>query len=146
MSPQTLGILIGGLLPAFLFGYSNVAVKAATNAGLSVSFVLICAGLANLVVGAVLYVFLPEQTVNAKAAAIMFSGGLMWGISMACITIAIVRFSSPISVLTPLFNMNSLVAVLLALWLFAEWRQVHVPQLLIGTVFVVIGGALVAKA
>jgi len=32
------------------------------------------------------------------------------------------------------------------LWLFAEWKQVHTMQLLIGSALIVVGGTLVARA
>jgi hypothetical protein len=42
--------------------------------------------------------------------------------------------------------MNTLISVLLALWVFAEWKQVKVPQLLIGTLLIMAGGIMVAKS
>jgi hypothetical protein len=42
--------------------------------------------------------------------------------------------------------MNTLITVLLALWVFAEWKTVHIPQLLLGSILIVIGGTLVARA
>jgi len=146
MTPQTLGLIIGGILPAFFFGYSNVAVKMSTNAGLGLPYVLLMSGAGGVVVGGVLLFMNPESAVNTKSALIMFSGGLIWAISMACITYAITKFNMPLSQLNPLFNLNTLVAVLASLWLFAEWQQVKVPQLLMGSLLIVAGGALVARA
>jgi transporter family protein len=57
-----------------------------------------------------------------------------------------VKFETPIAKLTPLYNMNTLIVVLLALWIFAEWKEVKVLQLLIGAVLIVMGGVLVARA
>lgn len=50
------------------------------------------------------------------------------------------------SKLVPFFNMNTLVSVALILWIFAEWQSVNVLKFLIGVIFVVLGGTLVALA
>ncbi len=146
MQPQTLGLIIGGLVPALCFGYSNIAVKLSTNAGLSIPFVLLFAGLGNIAVATVLLFVFPDHSVTMRSGLWMFTGGVAWAFGMSGVTIAIVKFGAPVSQLTPLFNMNTLVAVLLALLIFAEWQNVKVPQLLLGSVFIVIGGTLVARA
>jgi uncharacterized membrane protein len=48
--------------------------------------------------------------------------------------------------LTPLYNMNVLVTVVLGLLLFAEYRDVHVVRLLGGTILLMAGALLVAGA
>ncbi len=42
--------------------------------------------------------------------------------------------------------MNTLVAVCIGLVAFAEWKDVHISKLIIGSVLVVIGGTLVANS
>lgn len=145
MQPQTLGLIIGGLIPALCFGYSNIAVKLSTNAGLSVPFVLLMTGVGNIVVGGLLLFFFQDHSVSVRSALWMFTGGAAWAFGMTGVTIAIVKYGAPMSQLTPLFNMNTLVAVLFALLIFAEWQNVKVPQLL-GSLLIVIGGTLVARA
>lgn len=146
MTPQTLGLLVGGLLPALFFGYSNVAVKLATNAGMSVAYVLIFAGLGNLLIGGVLLFLMSDHTVSLRSGFWMFTGGTVWSLGMMCVTFGIVKYEMPVSQLAPLYNMNTLVAVVLALWIFAEWQSLRVPQLVIGSIFIVLGGTLVARA
>jgi len=58
----------------------------------------------------------------------------------------LVKHDAPISIIVPLFNMNSLVSVLLGLWIFAEWRDVNTVKLLAGTVLITAGGTLVATS
>ena len=48
--------------------------------------------------------------------------------------------NSTLSKLAPLYNMNTLVVVLLALVVYAEWRDVHLAKLLAGAALVVLGG------
>lgn len=146
MSTQTLGIVIGGLVPALLFGISNVLVKFATEKGISLPLYAIITGLAVLTVGIALLFLFPERVISKESGAITFIGGLIWASSMACIVIGLQRYDASISVITPLFNLNTLIAVGIGLWVFSEWKTVHVPQLLVGSFLIVIGGALVARA
>jgi hypothetical protein len=62
------------------------------------------------------------------------------------VAFTLTRYSTPISKLVPLYNMNTLVAVCIGLVAFAEWKDVQVPQLIAGSVLVVLGGTLVANA
>ena len=146
MSSQTLGIIIGGLIPGVLFGVSNVLVKFATQKGIALPLYLVITGVAVMTVGIVLFFFLPEREISTSAGSIAFVGGLVWALGMTCIVIALQKYAASISVLTPLFNLNTLIAVAIGLWVFSEWQTVRVPQLLIGSVFIVIGGTLVARA
>ena len=48
--------------------------------------------------------------------------------------------------LAPLYNMNTMVAVLIGLWAFSEWKELDMLRLLSGVVLIVIGGTLVSRA
>ena len=146
MSPHAIGILIGGLLPAILFSITNLSTKAVSNAGIGVGWYVVFAGAGVTIMGGILLFLFPERMISAKYA--LFSGfaGFAWGLGIGCIVIALNKFGNPIGVLTPLFNLNTLITVLVALWIFAEWKQVKIPQLLIGSVLIVVGGVFVARA
>lgn len=62
------------------------------------------------------------------------------------VAIAYSRFKMPVSKLVPLFNTNTLVAVVLGLLIFNEWKTINSPKLIIGAILVVIGGTLVTNA
>lgn len=146
MQPQTLGIIIGGLLPGLIFGLSNVVVKLATQKGIALPLYIIITGFAVVTVGVVLLFVLPERNMSPTSGAIAFMGGALWATGMTCIVIALQKYGSSISVLTPLFNMNTLVAVVLGMWIFAEWKTVSVPQLVLGAVLITVGATVVARA
>lgn len=146
MSTQTWGLVIGGLLPALLFGFSNVFAKAANSAGIGLGLYIISIGASVAVVGILIYLLQPDNTFSLKALLHTAGVGLSWAIGSACIAYALVKHSARISTLVPLFNMNSLVAVLLGLWLFAEWKDVNALKLLAGAVLIAVGGTLVASA
>ena len=68
--------------------------------------------------------------------------GSVYGVYFDCST----KYSASISTLVPLYNLNTLIAVSVGLLVFAEWKTVAVPQLLFGSVLIVVGGTLVARA
>jgi uncharacterized membrane protein len=72
--------------------------------------------------------------------------GLTWGIASGLVAYSLLNFSVPISQLVPLYNMNTLVAVLLALLIFSEWRDLNTIKLISGSVLIVIGAIFVANA
>lgn len=59
---------------------------------------------------------------------------------------ALIRYDAAVSQLAPLYNMNTLVAVLLGLLVFAEFRDVQVLRLAAGALLIVLGGWLVSGA
>lgn len=72
--------------------------------------------------------------------------GASWAAGMALVALALTRYGVPLSKLAPLYNMNTLVVVLLALIVFAEAREVAFPRLLLGTLLILAGGVVVARA
>ena len=146
MSPQTLGIIIGGLIPAVLYGFSGMFAKASNDAGISVGLYLLIIGLTIVVTGGIFAIVNPDNTLSLKSGAHALGFGLTWGIATGLIAIALAKYHAPLSQLAPLYNMNTLVTVVLALWIFSEWNQVKVPQLLLGSLLIIAGGMLVARA
>ena len=146
MNPQLLGIIIGGLLPAIVYGLSGVASKASISEGIGLGIYLIIIGVFIALTGIVIFGFDPDKTYTMRAGVYAASFGIAWGLGTAGVAIAMAKYSAPLSKLVPLYNMNTLIAVLLALWIFAEWQQVKVPQLLLGSLLIVVGGTLVARA
>ena len=95
------------------------------------------------------------ERVLLKLSGESFSGDDDYGINVGVLTevaheikkvTAMGRFDANISQLTPLFNMNTLVVVLLGLWIFKEHQHVRPLPLLLGAGMVVLGAVLVARA
>ncbi|MDD4287959.1 MAG: hypothetical protein PHO20_00020 [Candidatus Peribacteraceae bacterium] len=146
MTPQTTGLIIGGLLPALLYGASAIFQRGSTGIGIGIGPFMIAAGIAVLLTGtALLWLDLGREW-SVRSALLAMGSGAAWGIGTSLVAVALVRYGIPLGKLVPLYSMNSLIAVTLALWIFAEWKQVKVPQLLIGSILIVIGGTLVARA
>ncbi len=146
MSNAILGIVIGGIAPAILYGVSGLFSKSSTNAGIGIGIYLLIIGLAVLFVGVGFFIALPDRTLSVRSGLHAAGFGITWALGSGLVAIALSQFGAPIGKLVPLYNMNTLIVVLLGLWLFSEWKQVDMTQLLIGTMFIIVGGTLVARA
>lgn len=146
MSPKLLGLIIGGLLPALFYGLSSVFAKTSTNAGMSVGGHLFFIGIAISAVGVLFNWMLPGNVPSLYAAVSSSMQGVFWALGTGCIVLSLIKYQAPLAKLVPLYNMNTLVTVGLALVIFAEWRQVNPIQLLCGAGLIIVGGILVSGA
>lgn len=146
MTPQTTGLIVGGLLPAFFFGLSGVFAKPATQAGISTGFYLTILGLAAASVGLLFCFVSPDRTISFRSGGLTAIVGVTWAIAAGLVAVALTSYGVPVAKLVPLYNMNTLVAVLLALVVFSEWRDVNAVRLLVGSLLIVAGGSLVATS
>ncbi|MGF1498837.1 MAG: hypothetical protein ACFB8W_18725 [Elainellaceae cyanobacterium] len=146
MSPQAMGLIVGGLLPALLYGVAGVFAKISTNAGMPVGSHLICIGLAVSGAGITLNNLLPGRFPSSTAMLSSGTMGLLWGLGTGLVALGLLRYQAPLAKLVPLYNMNTLVTVLIALLVFVEWRDVNLPRLMVGAALVVVGGVLVSSA
>lgn len=144
---QWLGLIIGGVIPACLFGVSNLFSKMSVNAGISTSLYLFSIS-CGVFVAAVFCVFLyPEpNVVNFKSSFFAALNGFIWAFGTGLIALAMSKYQAPLSKLVPIYNMNTLIAVLLALVVFSEWQGLSITKLIIGSVLIVAGGVLVSQA
>lgn len=140
------GLLVGGLLPALLFGITGILQKFYGRAGGGTGWYLPLVGLGVAATGLVALPFLGERAMTVRAGGVALGIGVSWGLGMIAVVLGLERFGAPLSKLAPLYNLNTLVVVLLALVLFTEGRDVNVPRLLAGAALIVAGGALVARA
>jgi drug/metabolite transporter (DMT)-like permease len=146
MQKATLALLIGGLLPAFLFGISGVLQKTSAKAGIGIGPYLIVIGLVVVVVGLVVTAVQGDRTLNFTSVINTCGYGIFWASGIMCIALALGQYDAKISQLVPLYNMNTLVAVGLGITLLGEWREVNPWQLLLGAGLAVAGGILAATA
>lgn len=146
MSTKTTALLIGGFLPALIYGGSAIFQKLSANSGISISVYLVAVGIGVMVAGVGFYLFDNTTVFSLKAGSYAGLFGLTWGIASGLVAYALLNFSVPISQLVPLYNMNTLVAVLLALLIFSEWKDLNTIKLLTGSVLIVIGAIFVANA
>lgn len=146
MSPNLLGLIIGGVLPALFYGVSSIFAKSSANAGMAVGGHLVFIGIAISATGVLFNVLLPGNIPSLFAIASSSMQGLFWALGTGCIVVSLLKYQAPLAKLVPLYNMNTLITVGLALVIFAEWRQVSPVQLLLGAGLIIIGGILVSGA
>jgi len=144
MSDTQLGILVGGIIPALLFGISGICQKLSNQHGISTGAYVVSVGLGVVLVGVALCLFNTSQTANMKSIIPAVIMGLCWGVGVLLVSMAISRYDTKLSILAPLYNMNTLVTVIGALIIFSEWKDVNVVKLIIGALLIVAGGVLVS--
>lgn len=146
MSTRTLALLIGGIVPALLLGLATLFQKLGTQAGIGTGSFLLIVGLTICVCGGA--VCLVERDLAISRTALLHSMlfGLCWAAATAGIAISLKFYGGQLSQLVPLYNMNTLVAVLLGLVVLTEWKQVHAPTALLAAALIVAGGILAARA
>jgi len=146
MDHRLIAITLGGLLPAIMLGIAGIFQKFSTNGGIGTGPFLIGVGVITVIVGGVFLVIEKQVVVTGQSAAFTVLYGLMWATATGFIALALGRYNGQISQLVPLYNMNTLVAVVLGLLIFAEWRHVDPVKLLVAAVLIVAGGVLAARA
>ena len=146
MTTKATALLIGGFLPALIYGGSALFQKLSTNLGISISAYLIAVGLGVGIAGIGFYFFEHSASFTFKASGYAGIFGLTWGVASGLVAYSLLHLNAPIAQLVPLYNMNTLVAVILALIIFSEWQELQVAKLLLGTVLIVAGAIFVANA
>jgi transporter family protein len=140
------GIIIGGLLPAMLFGAGSILQKAGNRIGIAQSHYLFSFATGIIAAGVVSFFVMKSGPISFKAGAFAAGHGFLFGAGFVLMGVGIVVFNMPISKIVPLVNMSALVAVALGLVVFKEYASVNAFNLLAGAVLIVAGGILVGKA
>ncbi len=89
---------------------------------------------------------MPDKTVSFRSGTFAFLGGFTWAIAAGLVAFALSKYGLPISKLVPLYNMNTLVAVLIGRVVFSEAKDMNTTKLIIGSILIVMGGSLVATS
>jgi transporter family protein len=146
MDHSTAGIVLGGIIPAFVFGVYGVMQKQCMRAGLGLAGFFLVLGGTVAGVGLAVYAWVPGDAPALRAVLSAVGFALFWSLGIGLILLAVGRFGANISQLAPLYNSATLVTVLLGLWLFAEWKEVRAFPLLLGAVSIVVGAVIVMRA
>lgn len=146
MDPRVIGLIVGGLLPAIFYGVGSIFTKASTKAGIGVAPYLIIIGCTIALTGGALWLVSADRAVSWRSGLYAAGFGFAWTIATGCVAAALSVYGAPISKLVPLYNMNTLIAVILGLWIFAEWQEARASQLLIGAALIIAGGIFVTRA
>ena len=146
MTSKQISILLGGVLPAILLGVSGVLQKASTKAGVAVGPFLIATGLTTVGVGLAFLAWERDAALGLKGLFCSALFGTVWATAAGCIMVALRHYGGQISQLVPLYNTNTLVAVVIGLAVFSEWQSVDIPRLTLAALLIVVGGVLAASS
>ena len=146
MTSKSAALLLGGFLPALIYGGSALFQKMSTGLGISLSAYLVATGIGVAMVGVAFYMVDNTFNYSIKSGLYAVAFGLTWGIASGLVAHTLLNYDVPISQLVPLYNMNTLVAVILALVIFSEWKDLHTIKLLSGSALIVAGAVLVAQS
>ncbi|HWL09315.1 MAG TPA: hypothetical protein VNQ76_12985 [Planctomicrobium sp.] len=146
MTSKQIALLIGGLLPAFGLGFAAIFQKLSGHHGIATGPFLVLVGLCTACVGGVFILFERDAAITFKAAGYTLLFGVFWAVSSGLISLSLRKLGGSISQLAPLYNMNTLVAVLAGLVLLAEWRTISPPKILAATLLIIAGGILASRS
>jgi len=139
-------LLLGGVIPALLYGTAGILQKMSAQEGGTATMYLTCFGVATALTGFVLHFVLNEGVGTRRSIVWAIVAGVAFALGAVLISFVLIRYQTPVSQLSPLYNTNVLITVSLGLWLFAEYQDVNMWRLLTGAVLVVAGAILVSGA
>lgn len=139
------GMLVGGFLPAILYGIGGIFQKLSIQSGIGIGPYIVGSGVGALIAGSLIWLILPENPpINVSGVGYAMVIGFIWALGMTSVAVALQRYSAPLAKLAPIYNMNTLITVLLALIIFSEWQELSISRLLGGTLLIILGCSLVA--
>ncbi|HEX8296629.1 MAG TPA: hypothetical protein VF593_10035 [Chthoniobacteraceae bacterium] len=146
MTTKQFAIFLGGIVPGLLLGFPAIFQKLGGAAGIGTGPFLIGVGLTTALVGGAF--ILGEREALWTTPGLLYTAlfAVFWATAIGCVSIALRRYGGQISQLVPLYNLNTLVTVLIGLFALAEWRTVNAPKLILAAVLIILGGVLAARA
>lgn len=146
MTDETLGIIIGGIAPAVILGFFIVFQKLATRNGAGPGEFLLILGVVSAIIGGVLHFTggTSQFTLSGTAWTVLSSG--CWALSMGGVAYALFKYHIPVSKLNPIFNTNTLTAVILGILFLGEWSQINAINVFIGAILIISGAIIVSRA
>ncbi len=143
-NPIALAVIAALFLGAFTVPY-NIAM----GAKFSPPVALLCLGVGTIIVALLwlsFYTSKEGEIITFNLFYIASLAGIIWAVGMVFVTLAMGAAGGNVSQIVPLYNTNTLVAMVLALIIFKEFQDLIIWKVLLGGSFIVIGGALVALA
>ena len=134
-----------GIIAAFCFGVQTVIYKYATQKGnLSPYYSSFLVALGIIVIFGVFLLFKPGINFEWKSNGLLFVSGLIWGIGFLAVAIAIAN-NADVARLAPIYNTNTLIAVLLGILILKEIPDTtQMFRVIAGAILIVIGAILVS--
>ncbi|MRR14328.1 hypothetical protein EG833_02635 [archaeon] len=146
MRESVIVLVLGGILPAILFGISGALAKPSNQSGIGTGLYILCIGASVSLIGIIWHLIIPDSTISLRSGLFASLAGCTWAVAAGLVALALKRYGVPVSKLAPLYNMNTLVTVLIGLYAFAEWNEVNSLKLLTGALLIMAGGFIVSTS
>ncbi|WP_437192198.1 hypothetical protein [Planctomicrobium sp. SH527] len=146
MTSKQIALLVGGLLPAVGLGIGAFFQKMSGHHGIATGPFLIVGGLVISAVGGFFIAFERDATITPKAVGYTVLFAISWAVSSGLISLALRKLGANLSQIVPIYNMNTLVAVLASMMLLAEWRTVSPPKIIAASLLIIAGGILASRS
>ena len=120
---NSLGILVGGLLPALAFGVGALFQKHSNDIGIGQGYYLLYFAAGLLIASTVAFLAFQDNGHSLRAGLFASGHGLLFGAGFVFLALGLTVYGQPISKLVPLVNMSTLVSVVLGLIVFSEYSK-----------------------
>ena len=134
-----------GLAAAVCFGVQTIIYKYATQkSNMSPYYASFVFALGIIFIFGIFLLFRPSYNFDWKSNGMLFASGLIWGIGFLAVAIAIAN-NADVARLAPIYNTNTLIAVLLGILILKEVPDTtQMFRVIAGAVLIVIGAVLVS--
>mgnify|MGYP001603036879 CR=1 FL=1 len=134
-----------GLIAAFFFALNTIIYKVAQQKGnFSPYYGVFMFGVGVMVVFGLFFLFNPGFEFEWKSTSLAVGAGAIWAIGMLAVAIAISQ-KADVARLAPIYNINTILAVLLGIFFLNEIPDVsQMIRVIGGAVLIVIGAILVS--
>lgn len=146
MTDKQLSLLIGGFIPAVLFGVVATFQKVINKETIGMGPYLMGIGATIFAIGALYSLWDRDLAITPRASFYVVLFGVMWSVAMICVAIALKRYNGQIGQIVSIYNMNTIVTVVIGLVVLSEWKNLNSYRLLAAAVLISLGGVLAANA
>ena len=139
-------LLIGGYIPAFLWGITAIFQKQSAQAATGPALYLITFGVASAIVGMVWAFAWRPSPWTGQGLVFAAAAGFCFGAATALINYALFTYAIPVSKLAPIWSCNVLVTLVIGAAFLGEAYEVSLVRLMSGALLIVLGAVLVSTA
>lgn len=139
-------LVVGAVVPAFLWGITGIFQKQSAVLGLNPFQYMAVLGLVVALTGGLGMLVYRSGSWPAPAVGHALLAGLAYSLATALMSLALWRYGVPISKLAPILSCNVLVTVAIGALFLNEGAELNLVQLILGTLLIVGGAVLVARA
>ena len=146
MTKMYIGLFIGGLLPAIVWGLGTIFQKLSNKTGLNLSANLFFIAAGVVVSGVIAHFVFADTTFSFKGGVYAFLQGFCLSMGITLFAIGLLKYNIPVAQLSSIASFTTLFTVVFALILLSEYKSINVPKILIGSTVMMIGAIIVSKS